>query len=203
MNKLNITSIALALSLAFSVNAMAQSMSKDEYKAAEHRIAAEYKSDKAGCDSMAGNAKDICITSAKGKERVGRAELDARYKPSRKADYNASVAKAEADYAVAMEKCDDKAGNEKDVCVKEAKAARVRGEADAKSQLKTSEANATGQEEASDARKKAQEKGSEARQDAAAAKRDADYKVAIEKCDKFAGDAKDQCVMRAKAQFGK
>lgn len=203
MNKLNIGSIALALSLAFSVSAMAQNMSKDEYKTAEHRIAADYKSNKAGCGSMAHNAKDICMAEAKGKEKVGKAELEARYKPSKNADYNASVAKAEANYAVAKEKCDDKAGNDKDVCVKEAKAALVRGKADAKAQLKTSKANATGREEATDARMKAEEKGSEARQDAAAAKRDADYKVAIEKCDKFAGDAKDQCVVRAKAQFGK
>ncbi|MHB8742367.1 MAG: hypothetical protein ACYC9L_04510 [Sulfuricaulis sp.] len=32
---------------------------------------------------------------------------------------------------MAKEKCDDKAGNDKDVCVKEAKAALVRGKADA------------------------------------------------------------------------
>ncbi|OIQ71677.1 hypothetical protein GALL_467000 [mine drainage metagenome] len=31
MNKFNITSIVLALGLAFSANAMAQNMSKDEY----------------------------------------------------------------------------------------------------------------------------------------------------------------------------
>jgi hypothetical protein len=35
MNRLNIGAILLAGNLAFSVNAMAQSMSKDEYKGAE------------------------------------------------------------------------------------------------------------------------------------------------------------------------
>jgi hypothetical protein len=34
-------------------------------------------------------------------------------------------------------------------------------------------------------------------------KRDADYKVAIEKCDALAGTAKDTCVSGAKAQYGK
>ncbi|MHB1619154.1 MAG: hypothetical protein ACYCTY_04105 [Sulfuricella sp.] len=29
------------------------------------------------------------------------------------------------------------------------------------------------------------------------------FKVEIEKCDKFAGNTKDQCVARAKTQFGK
>ena len=59
------------------------------------------------------------------------AELDARYKPPQKADYSVTVAKAEAAYDIAKEKCADKAGNEKDVCVKEAKAAKVRAKADA------------------------------------------------------------------------
>jgi len=203
MNKFTISSLAVAVCLVFSVNAMAQNMSKDEYKAAEKRISAEHKLDKASCDSLSGNAKDICKAEAKGKNKVAEAELEAQYKPSKKATYEVSVTRAEADYAVAKEKCDDKAGNDEDVCEKEAKAALVRGKADAKAQLKTSEANATAREETSDARTTAQEKGSEARHEATAAKRDADNKVAIEKCDKFAGDTKDQCVARAKTQFGK
>ena len=34
-------------------------------------------------------------------------------------------------------------------------------------------------------------------------KRDADYKVATEKCDALAGDAKSSCVSAAKVRFGK
>jgi hypothetical protein len=43
----------------------------------------------------------------------------------------------------------------------------------------------------------------EARKDAATDKRDADYKVAIEKCDALAGDAKSSCVASAKMSYGK
>ena len=43
------------------------------------------------------------------------------------------------------------------------------------------------------------EKTAEARKDAAEDKRDAEYKVAVEKCDSLAGDAKDTCVRDAKA----
>ena len=43
----------------------------------------------------------------------------------------------------------------------------------------------------------------EAKKDAATEKVDADYKVAIEKCDALAGDAKASCVAAAKAKFGK
>ena len=47
------------------------------------------------------------------------------------------------------------------------------------------------------------ERTAEARKDAAETKRDADYRVAVERCDRMAGDAKDACVKDAKARFGK
>jgi len=67
------------------------------------------------------------------------------------------------------------------VCVKEAKAVEVKALADAKMGKEIGEA----------------------RKDAAADKIDADYKVAIEKCDALAGDAKSNCVTAAKSRFGK
>ena len=82
---------------------------------------------------------------------------------------------------VAKEKCDDLAGNTKDVCVKEAKAVEIKALADAKM-------------------------GKEigiAKRDAATDKKDADYKVDIEKCDSQTGDVKTLCVSTAKLKFGK
>jgi|GEM_PF-872738 len=84
MKTLNITLVVAALTLAFSASSMAQSMSKSDHKAAEEKIEAEYKSAKTGCNSFAGNAKDICMAEAKGKESVAKAELEALYKPSPK-----------------------------------------------------------------------------------------------------------------------
>jgi osmotically-inducible protein OsmY len=139
MNEVSLTSIAAALALAFSAGAMAaQGMSKDDYKAGKDRIAAEYKSAKAACASLTANAKDICVAEAKGKEKVAKAELQAGYKPSDKSRSAIGIAKAEADYAVAKEKCDDKAGNDKKACVKEAKAVVARAKADAKAPMRAS-----------------------------------------------------------------
>jgi len=56
---------------------------------------------------------------------------------------------------------------------------------------------------AADSSTTAMQKTSEARKDAAEDKRDADYKVAIEKCDALAGAPKDACVKDAKIKFGK
>ena len=167
-------------------------MSKDAHDAAFKSAAAQYKTDKEACKSMTGNAKDVCMEQAKGKEKVAKAEADAAYKSTPKARESARIAKADADYNVAKEKCDDLSGNQKDVCVKEAKAMHVKAKADAKVDRV-----------AADSRNASAEKTAEARKDAAEDKRDADYKVAIEKCDSLAGAAKDTCVRNAKMTYGK
>jgi membrane protein involved in colicin uptake len=167
--------------IAFAGAANAAPISKDVYNAENKRIEDQYKADRDACKSLNGNQKDICAETAKGKEKVAKADNDAAYKDTEKAHYDARVARAEADYAVAKEKCDDRSGNDKDVCVKEAKAAETKAKANAKST-----------HVAADSRK-----------DAADDKRTAEYKVAVEKCDSLTGDAKSQCVRDAKARYGK
>ena len=194
MSKLLISLLAAAgIAFAGAANAAGSSaMSRDTYKADKDKIEAQYKSEKSHCDSMSGNAKDVCKAEAKGKEKVAKADLEADYKNTDKARYDARVAKADADYDVAKEKCDDLTGTDKDVCVKQAKATHTKAKADAKVARvdnKTA-ANAT-------------EKRVEARQDAREDTRDAQYKVAKEKCDAMSGAAKDQCIKDAKAHYGK
>jgi hypothetical protein len=161
--------------------AQAATISQADYKAGKTRISADYKTDKAACAPLTANAKDVCLEEAKAKEKVARAELEYSYTGKAKDQTKLLVAKADSGYAVAKEKCDDKAGNDKDVCVKEAKAIQTAALADAK----------------------AGKKIHEARKDAAQDKRDADYKLAVEKCDAMSGDAKASCVAAAKAKFGK
>ena len=167
-------------------------LSKEAYATAKKNADAQYKTDQAKCASLSGNAKDICAAEAKGKDRVAKADAEAAFKNTPKARENARVARAQAGYDVAVEKCDDLAGNPKDVCVKEAKAELVKGKANAKVDRVTA-----------DTRQDAAAKQAEARKEAGTDKRDADYKVAIEKCDALAGPAKEACIGNAKAQFGK
>ncbi|HRQ66217.1 MAG TPA: hypothetical protein PKZ76_15380 [Xanthomonadaceae bacterium] len=100
-------------------------MTNDEYKAEKDRIETRYKSAKKQCDTLKGNAEDVCEKQAKGERKVAEAELENRYKPSESNAYKARVARADADYEVAEEKCDDRSGNDKDVCKKDAKAAHA------------------------------------------------------------------------------
>lgn len=200
MNKFTITALSAVFLLATNVSA--ETLSKTEYKAAKDQISATYKSDKSACQSLAGNAKDICIEGAKGHENVALAELKAKNEPSEKNNYKVRLAKADAAYAVAKENCDDLSGNPKDVCRKQAKSAYVTAKANAKLAEKTADANAVAQEKKADANAVASEKTNEARKDANTDKRDAAYAVAKEKCDSFAGPTKDNCLKEAKTRYG-
>ncbi len=159
--------------------AQAATISKAEYKADKARISEEYKTGKAACNSQAGNAKDICVEEAKGKEKVARAELEYSYSGKSKDQTKVLVAKAKSTYDVAKQKCSDKAGNDKDVCVQEAKASETAALADAMVGKQIHEATKEADED----------------------KRNADYKVAVEKCNSLAGDAKANCITAAKAKY--
>ncbi|WP_295585228.1 hypothetical protein [uncultured Lamprocystis sp.] len=115
MKNIQVTALSIAIGLVFSVGVMAETVTKDAYKAGEARIEAEYTADKAKCDLLSGNAKDICYAEAKGKAKVADATLEASYEPTVKHRYDVLVAKAKADYAVAKEKCDDRSGNDEEI----------------------------------------------------------------------------------------
>lgn len=173
-------SLIVAALLSFSV-AQAATLTKAEYKAEKTRISADYKLDKKACDAFKDNAKDICVEEAKANEKVALAEREYSYTGKAADQTKLLEVQAKSAYAVAKEKCDDQAGNAKDVCVKEAKAVEVKALADAKLGKQIGEA----------------------KKEASADKINANYQVALEKCDALAGAAKDSCVATAKTNFGK
>ena len=154
---------------------------KAAYAQAKDRAESDYKAAKARCDIITGNPKDVCIAEAKAARVKTEEEASALYKNTLKAFTQSRLKIASANYDLDKVKCNALTGNDKDVCVAQAKAARVAAESDAK----------------------ADKKAMEARTDARDDKRDAEYKVAMQKCDAFAGAAKDGCVAAAKSQFGK
>jgi Mg-chelatase subunit ChlI len=181
MKQTIIRALTAATLMALAGGVSAASMSKQEHKAAKAGAESEYKLAKATCGSLSANAKDICMAEAKGREKVALAEIEAAYKPTAKNRDQVRLAKAQAIHAVAVQKCDDMAGNPKDVCVKQADATHTAAKADVK----------------------ANKQVAEARKDASIEKRDAAYSVAREKCDALAGDPKDACVKEAKLHHGK
>ena len=171
----------LTLTLASACVAQAVTMSRAEHNTAEETIEASYKADRNACNIQSGNAKDVCAKQAKAKEKVAKSELQASYTGKASDKNKLRIVKADTAYDVAKEMCDDKSSNDKDVCIKEAKAVRDKSRADTK----------------------LDETVRGAITDDAQVKTDADYAVAAEKCDSLAGDAKSSCMSRAKTKYGK
>lgn len=154
-------------------------ISTEVYKLAKDDLDQHYDREKKACDSLGGNAKDICREEAKGAEKVAQARLKAQH-TGKQSDKDAAVeAGIEARHKVAKERCDDLQGNQKDVCVKQAKADHDKAMASLK----------------------ARQDIQEIRDETAEKKRDADHKVARERCDAMSGAAKDACQASAKARF--
>lgn len=175
------SSIMFAVLLLPLAQAQAAAIGKDAYQTGKARISVDYKTDTTNCAALQSNARDICNEEAKAKEKVAKAELEYSYTGKPADARKLQVVMADTAYAVAKERCDDQSGNAKDVCVKEAKAVKAKALADVTLQKKVSEAGA----------------------DAADTKREADYKVAAEKCDAAAGDLKTSCLASARAKYGK
>ena len=100
MNKFIANAVEVAISVAFSAGAAAQSLSKAEYKSATDGIAADYKSARAACASMSGDAKSKCNAEATSKQKTARAELDARQKPATASSSKKEKAQAYVDDSV-------------------------------------------------------------------------------------------------------
>jgi hypothetical protein len=174
------TALSLTAVLAFAPAHAAQ-IGMADYKAGKTRIAADYKADKLACKGMTSNAKDVCQEEAKAKEKNDRAALEYSYTGKASDQKKMQSVQLDTTYDVAKERCDDLAGNAKDVCVQAAKAAQTKGRAEMKL-VKDVDA---------------------ASKDATATSREADLKLAEEKCDALAGDAKSTCQSAAQARFGK
>ena len=191
MNKHTLTAISAAIALTISASAMGGAASDAQHKTAQTSISARLNADQAACKSMAGNARDVCMAEANGRESVATAELEATRGNSEQHRQDLRIAEANAAFAIANEKCDVLAGNAQDVCRKEAKSAAVAAKSDADRVKTTAAANSIASDASSEAGKKA-----------AIEKRDAAYAVAKEKCDALADDAKATCIQEAKVRHG-
>lgn len=152
---------------------------KTAYLHTRDAAAETYKRARAQCNAITGNPKEVCVAEAKAARVRTEEEASAAYQNTLQAYTRARLRIAAANFARDKARCKALTGNDRDVCMEQAKATYVSAKADAKADDKAIEARA------------------EARED----KRNAAYHVALEKCDAFAGAAKDQCVAAAKAAY--
>jgi hypothetical protein len=129
----HLIALAMALATGFAGNAFADhAMAKDAYKAAKNKIEAQAKDDKKACGAMKDNAKDICQAEAKAKEKIAKAELDSQNHPGAKGAEKVRLMKAEGEYEVAKEKCEDQKGSAMAACKKDAKTAHSKAKTEAR-----------------------------------------------------------------------
>jgi hypothetical protein len=158
----------------------AANFSKSAYDSSKADIKATYKAEREHCASLGGNGKDVCIEQAKGREAVALAQLNYNYSGKAADEQKLYEVRAESRYELAKERCDDFAGQAKDVCLRQAQSDREKAVAEIKLSKKVTAAI----------------------EDADEARTQADFKLAIEKCKALGGDAKDSCVATAKARHG-
>ena len=184
MRSIQVSAVVRVLCVACGAGALAATVQaggdKGAYERARASAQSTYEAAARRCDALHGNARDVCLAEAKEARTKREQNAEAAYQATPKARAHAQEEIADAHYKVARERCDERSGNDRDVCVKVAKAERAKAKADAKARRRIAEA----------------------RGDAAKEKREADYKVAAEKCDAMSGEAKTACVREARARFG-
>jgi pullulanase/glycogen debranching enzyme len=195
--------IAFVVGLTLNTAALTQTVSDNNYLVAKQQIELDVRMAKSSCAAFSGNTRDICVAQAKGREMVAEAELDDSYKPTPTTHYLARAAKADADFAVANERCDDLSSKLRDVCRKTAKAAEISAKADAKAEMRSTEARDLATKKSAIAHSEAIIKSYEARIGAASEKLEAQYEVTKAKCGTYAGFSRENCLNHAKSIYGK
>lgn len=165
MRNCGIVAFALAAGIAAAGQAAEGGMSRNDYDAAKQRIREEYLSNQAGCKTLSGNAKYVCLAELMGRDNVARAELDAARTPTRRTRYDVLVVRAEAGFAIARERCDALDRPERSPCAEAARSAKTAALDDAKAALKTAAENDDALERAAESRRAASARASRARGD--------------------------------------
>ena len=179
MTRFTAPRLLCALALVGIAGTASANLTKPVYSTAKDEVKAMFKAEKDKCDTLSGNAKDVCVERAKGQEKVALAHLEYQYTGKEKDRNDYLEARYDAKYKVAKEACDSLSANAKDVCVQDAKTAHDKAKADMK----------------------ANKKIDEAQNDQMETKLKAEYKAANERCDSLSGDAKDSCQASAKARY--
>jgi len=182
---------ALLTAACLGVAAHAAPMSRDTYKAQELRIEADYDAAQARCKPLEGNARDVCKEQVRGARDVQQAELALQYQPSVEHDEQLRMARADAVYAVSLQRCRPLEGNAREVCRKDAKAVLAGARAEARLQQ-----DVVAQQMRSDGIVRERTE----REDKVA---EAQFNAARERCEVLPGEGRETCLLDVRKRFGK
>jgi osmotically-inducible protein OsmY len=189
MKTLIATLLATAAGAAFAAPTFALNNDATTLRNMNQKAAADYQAATAKCDAMKGNDKDVCVADAKVTRVRAENAAQAQYSTTPRSREKARSNLADAEYALAKQKCDAREGADKDSCMDTAKSVHTAAIADAKADRKDA-TSATG---ASTAGATAAGGGLVTMTDA----RDPNTSAAVDKCAQ-AGDAKTGCLVESK-----
>lgn len=182
--KTSLVLLLIGAALGWAGQAVAQQPALDAKTVHQQAMAvaeSTYDAAKLRCDALAGIPHEICVAEARAARVRVEEEAGAAYKNTLAAYIQARMRIASAYHERDKTRCSAAVGNDREVCLRQAKAILVASQADAR----------------------ADRKAIEARLDAHDVKLDAEYRVALQKCDAYAGDVKEGCVSTAKTAYGK
>lgn len=186
-----IACLAAALCCAAGAHA-APPINKDTYKAQQVRIEADYDAAQSRCKRLKGNSRDVCNQQVRGARDVQVAELELMFKPTPDADEKLRMAKAEAVYAVSLQRCKAlDGGSSKEVCRRDAKAVFAGSRADAKLQKDVVSQTMRSEQVVRD------------RTDVADKQAEAQYVAARERCEMLPAEGREACLLDARRRFGR
>jgi hypothetical protein len=134
---------ACAILVGVSAQAAESLSPRADYLSVQEQIESGYRAAREKCNELNGNARDLCMVEAKAKQRIEKAEAEARVKGTPRARYDASVIRAEAEYQMAKERCAEQTRESKDAketCIREAQDIEARAKAAAQSEWRAAEA---------------------------------------------------------------
>lgn len=115
-----------AMGISAAVDTPRTLMSRDDYRDALRGIDAATRAALGQCRNVDAAARDRCKAQARADERVGKAELQARYFGTVSAAQEVAVARVKARYDVARAECSARTNAEKIDCLRSAREARAR-----------------------------------------------------------------------------
>jgi hypothetical protein len=187
---IRIACLAAALACMAAAHA-APVLTPEEVKAHKVRIEEQYDQAQTRCKRVEGHARELCNEQARSERDIQAAELRMQAEPTPENDQKVRLAKAEANYAVALVKCKAMVGAARSVCRDDAKAVFNGAKTEARLQhdvvAQTLRAENTVRERTAQA-------------DRIAA---AQYNAARERCEMLPGEARMACLNDAKQRFGK
>jgi len=167
------------------------------YRNVTQKAETEYRAAVTKCDAKSGNDKDVCMAEARLARTRTEADVLSKYNNTPTSRARARTNVADAEYALAKARCDEKSGADKDSCMDNAKSVHTAALADAKAE-RTERTGATGTSGGSTATGASGAAGTTSGLVTGTDSRDPAKAAAVDKCAQLGADAKTGCLVETK-----